>query len=56
MRGREHSLFHKVRVCPIYADVWILGMCKVMVKEDRGLCQPSGVPTVRAVWIGEPVN
>lgn len=43
MRGREHSSFHKVRVCPIYADVWILGMFKVMVKEDHGLCiSPQG--------------
>lgn len=50
MRGRKHSLFHMVRFCPIYADVWILGMLKVMVKEDHGLC------TVRAVWTGEPVN
>lgn len=38
MRGRKHSLFHMVRFCPIYADVWILGMLKVMVKEDHGLC------------------
>lgn len=43
VRGREHSLFHKVRVCPIYIDVWILGMFKVMVKEDHGLCiSPQG--------------